>query len=195
MESVLLFPLRFVNFAVGFLAYIMERGADWVTGVRKKTQYVREGSCKRCGRCCKMIALLVPKGVSKRGWLVGIFRIWHRLAMNFRLVGEEEGWLVYRCGYYKDDDVGAGHCGIYAFRHRICRFFPGQNLYGHPGLHPDCGFRFIRRDVACRIRQASSSGKAVFFKIMNQKRKLSAEELSDAKFNKEPFSNLDRRKL
>jgi hypothetical protein len=30
---------------------------------------------------------------------------------------------------------------------------------------------------------------------MNQKRKLSAEELSDAKFNKEPFSNLDRRKL
>ena len=38
-----------------------------------------------------------------------------------------------------------GYCSIYMFRHRLCRFFPRQNLYGHPDLNPDCGFSFLLR--------------------------------------------------
>jgi len=51
------------------------------------------------------------------------------------------------------------YCSIYHFRHRLCRFYPRQRLYGHPKTHPDCGFRFVRRD-----------GKPTFDDILKEKR-------------------------
>jgi hypothetical protein len=67
--------------------------------------------------------------------------------------------LVYRCGYFEDchseprvtpngeESHGpASYCRIYHFRHRLCRFYPRQRLYGHPKTHPECGFQFVRRD-------------------------------------------------
>lgn len=168
--KVILFPLRFLVFTVGWLAWCMEMSSDWLIGARAGTEYVRVGSCKRCGRCCRLLALVLPKGVSKRDWLVRIFGMWHRLAMNFQLAGEEDGWLMYRCGYYRDGEGGdPGHCSIYPFRHRLCRFFPRQGLYGHPSLHGDCGFAFVRRSVSERRVAARRRGAAVFDDVLDKK--------------------------
>jgi Fe-S-cluster containining protein len=51
-------------------------------------------------------------------------------------------------------------CRIYPFRHRLCRFYPRQRLYGHPKTHPECGFKFVRRD-----------GRPSFDEILEQRRK------------------------
>lgn len=170
MTGILRFPLRFMVFVVGLAAYWLEVGADWIIGARDKTEYVREGSCVRCGRCCCLLALVLPSGVSKHGRLVKMVGLWHRIAMNFHPVGEEDDWLIYRCGYYRDGDDGKpGHCSIYPFRHRLCRFFPRQRLYGHPSVHRDCGFRFVRRDVLERKNAMMRHGKPVFDAVLGEK--------------------------
>ncbi|HPM41124.1 MAG TPA: hypothetical protein PLY45_01645 [bacterium] len=158
MAKILLFPVRASVFLVGFIAYWMEVAADWLVGARSRTEYVREGKCKRCGRCCGCLSLLMPDGVKRRDLLVRFCIWWHGVAMNFRYVAEEEGWLIYSCGYYKK---GKG-CSIYPFRHRLCRFFPRQKVYGHPSVHEDCGFRFVRRDVIERRERERGSGKRAF---------------------------------
>lgn len=165
MIAVALFPLRACVFLIGWVAHWMEVAADWLVGARGKTEYVRTGKCKRCGRCCRCLALIMPDGVSKRDLLVRIVRAWHRAAMNFRYTAEEDGWLVYRCGYYRE--AGEGRCSIYPFRHRLCRFFPRQALYGHPNLHPDCGFKFVRRKIFERLQSARKAGKTVFSDELN----------------------------
>lgn len=161
--DILFLTLRVIVFAAGLLAYWLEISSDWFIGARKKTEYVRQGVCKRCGRCCRCLALIVPKGIGKHHFLVKVARVWHAAAMNFKFVSEEEDWLVYRCNYYRagaGDDPG--HCSIYPFRHRLCRFFPRQGLYGHPSVHADCGFKFIKRTVLEKISDQRRLGHKPF---------------------------------
>lgn len=167
MIGIFFIPVRICVFIIGWFAYWMEVTADWVTGVRKKTEYVRMGACKRCGCCCRCLALIMPKEMSRHDRLVKIVELWHRVAMNFCFIDEEDGWLVYRCGYFRDGpDNSPGHCSIYPFRHRLCRFFPRQRLYGHLSLHKDCGFRFVRRDVYERNKEARASKKTCFSDLL-----------------------------
>ena len=145
-------------------------GADWIVGIGRNSEYVKTGVCKRCGKCCMCLALVLPKGVSRHSWLVKLVSVWHRLAMNFYFIGEEEGWLVYRCGYYREPRNGKnGHCSIYPLRHRICRFFPRRTLYGHPSLHSDCGYKFIRRDILLRRKDAKEKGDPLFDEVLDDK--------------------------
>ena len=169
MINIICLPLRVLVSIVGWLAYWMEVAADWVIGTRGRTEYVRLGGCKRCGRCCRCLALVMPQGISRRGWLVRLVGFWHTLAMNFNFVSEEKAWLVYRCGYYREGEGDRpGHCAIYPFRHRLCRFFPRQGLYGHPSLHSDCGFKFVRRDVHKRRLRAKRDGRIVFGDVLEK---------------------------
>jgi len=93
--------------------------------------------------------------------------------MNFYFIDEEEGWLVYRCRYYRESKDGKGdRCSIYPFRHRLCRFFPRRMLYGHPSLHEDCGFKFVRRDVLLRRKKFQSDGERLFGDVLEEKRKI-----------------------
>jgi len=170
MTGIFLFPLRFLVFIVGFIAYWMEIGADWIIGARSRTEYAREGACKKCGRCCCLLALVMPEGVSRHDWLVRIVGFWHRIAMNFRPVGEEKRWLVYRCGYYREGDGKVpGKCSIYPFRHRICRFFPRQKLYGYLSLHEDCGYSFVRRNVMMKRKFLKGEGRPIFDEVLTDK--------------------------
>ena len=151
-------PVRFSVFVIGLFFYAMEISADWLVGARSRTEYVLVGKCKQCGRCCKCLGLVMPKSISKRNWMVRLANFWHTFAMNFHYLAEDEHWLVYRCGYY-DDERG---CTFYPFRHRICRFYPRQKLYGYPSTHDDCGFKFVRRDVFERKKSAKKDGRNVF---------------------------------
>lgn len=134
-------PIRVAVFLIGIAAYWMEISADWIIGARVKTEYLRTGICARCGKCCQCLALRMPGWISSRPRIVQFYISWHRLAMNFRPISIEDRHLLYGCGYYRD---GRG-CSIHPFRHRICRFFPRQRLYGHPTLDPECGYGFQKR--------------------------------------------------
>lgn len=169
MIRTILFPLRFLVFSVGLIAYWMEVASDWLVGARRRTEYVREGRCKRCGRCCVCLALIMPKGLSRYHWMAKLASLWHSLAMNFRFVSEEDGWLVYRCNYYREEGSERGRCSIYPVRHRLCRFFPRQGLFGHPSLHRDCGFRFVKRDVLDYNRRAREEGRQSFREILSRR--------------------------
>lgn len=168
IKFLLLMPVRAAFFLIGWCAFWMEIAADWLVGTRDKTQYVREGHCNRCGRCCRFLALIMPEFVASRRWLVKILRVWHSSVLNFEPLGESENALIYRCRYYCDpSDGNSGHCKIYPFRHRLCRFFPRQSLYGRPELHNECGFRFIRRSVVLRRKELIKEGKSSFDNLLH----------------------------
>jgi len=164
LKSVALFPLRAVVFAVGYVDYHFERAADWLVGATNSTEYVREGSCVRCGRCCALLGIEMPEWVVRRRWLVKFLRAWHSAGLNFEYQGETERMLAYRCRYYGD---GKG-CSVYPFRHRLCRYFPRQRLYGRPRLHDECGFSFVRREVAGRRRKLAKTGGSDFSRALSE---------------------------
>ena len=157
MATIFQLPIRFFAFTIGLFFYWMEIASDWIIGARSITEYVRTGSCKRCGRCCRLLALEMPHVISKRDVLVRLFSWWHRFSFNFHYEGREKNWLIYHCGYFLEGNPAG--CRIYHFRHRLCRFYPRQRLYGHPKTHPECGYQFVRRD-----------GKPTFDDILKEKK-------------------------
>jgi len=168
IRSIVLFPLRLTVFLVGFTAYWMETAADFVVGASSMSEYVRVGSCRRCGKCCAFLALEMPPYIAKRAWLVRIANSWHDVALNFQPAGVYGNFLAYRCRYYRGE-VPDGRCSIYPFRHRLCRFFPRQSLYGRIELSPDCGFSFVRRGVARRLKARREKGAALFKDVLRER--------------------------
>jgi len=167
-RSIALFPLRFTVFAVGFTAYWMETAADFLVGASSISEYVRVGECKRCGKCCAFLALEMPPVIARRPWLVRICNLWHDAALNFEPAGVYDNFLAYRCRYYKGEGE-EGRCSIYTFRHRLCRFFPRQHLYGKIELSPDCGFSFMRRSVARRMKERKREGAKLFGDVLRER--------------------------
>ncbi len=143
MSKVLVFPLRAINALIGWWWYGMEIAADWIVQLFVKSEYVRTGRCNRCGTCCQLLAIEMPRWLARRDLLVWLVSRWHQAVLNFDLKGVDDRWLVYSCRYYDEQRRG---CRIHRFRHRLCRYYPRQRLYGHPKLHPGCGFSFVRRD-------------------------------------------------
>jgi len=148
MLKIILFPLRALAFLIGYISYNFEIASDWLVGTTRKSQYLRKGSCNKCGRCCRLLALQVPRRLARFSGVRRMISIWHKLVMNFNFEGFEEGWMLYSCGYFDQGKGSSGGCSIYPFRHRICRFFPRQKLYGHPSLDPECGYRFVGRKIS-----------------------------------------------
>jgi Fe-S-cluster containining protein len=144
MMWIIKLPLRIVNALMAWWWWWMEVAANWLVGLFVKTEYVRKGKCNRCGKCCRLLALEMPARVAKRPWLIKLVSLFHDVVLNFELAGQDRRWLIYRCRYFIDGEEP--RCRIYRFRHRLCRFYPTQRLYGHPKLHAECGFSFVRRD-------------------------------------------------
>ncbi len=168
IRSIVLFPLRLTVFLVGFTAYWMETAADFLVGASSISEYVRVGRCRRCGKCCAFLALEMPPFIARRPWLVKVANSWHDAALNFQPAGVYDNFLAYRCRYYRGEGPD-GRCSIYHFRHRLCRFFPRQQLYGKMDLNPDCGFSFVRRDVARCLKAKRRAGATLFKDILREK--------------------------
>ncbi len=166
--SLALIPLRFLVFFVGLVDYWFESAADWLIGARGATEYVREGKCLRCGRCCRLLGIEMPGWLASKDRLVRFVVAWHSAALNFEFQGRVGNVLAYSCRYYREDE----HiCGRYPLRHRLCRFFPRQRLFGHPALHDECGFSFVRRDVLERREDRARLGKTNFLNILRDRQK------------------------
>lgn len=158
--SILAFPIRVVISIICIFVFIMERLAEWVAGIKNKTEYIKKGKCKRCGKCCELLGIYIPKPLRK---LSRSIAAWHKLAYNFEFHGIDEGWHLYRCNYIKE----GGRCGIYWFRFRLCRDFPKPKYFGRPYIYRNCGYYFERRDGRPdfeRILREKISSKEIMFK-------------------------------
>ncbi len=140
--------LRILNSIIGWWWWSMEVTADWLVSFFAKSEYVRRGSCRRCGRCCRLVAMEAPRWIVRRAWLVRMIVWWHDIVLNFEFEGTSENLLVYRCRSFEEGVKisDTPRCGRYHFRPRLCRCYPSPRLYGHPSLHPECGFSFVHRD-------------------------------------------------
>ncbi|MFH1830725.1 MAG: hypothetical protein ABH871_08135 [Pseudomonadota bacterium] len=170
LRNLLFLPLRVAVFVVGFTSYWMEVGADFLVGASRSTEYVRKGSCNRCGRCCELLALEMPKFMAKRDWLIRLENIWHDALLNFEPEGVYKNFLVYRCRYFKRKREGEmGFCSIYPFRHRLCRYYPKQIFHTRFALSADCGFYFVKKEVVNRIKDRKAKGFVTFDEVLKEK--------------------------
>lgn len=126
----------------GLFFHYMERLANWFIGYNGKTEYVMKGRCKKCGKCCNLLAIQYPNFLNRFPRLLNTTIKWHQLRYNFLYLNKEGNYLLYQCNYPRPD----GTCRIYRFRPRLCREYPRLKLYGRPPTHVSCGFYFVRRD-------------------------------------------------
>lgn len=141
-KKILVTVIRVVYLSFGLFFMYMEKAADWTLGFNRKTEYIRKGKCKRCGRCCKLLAVQYPRIFNKWTWFVKQMIRWQEFHYGFMFENREENFILYSCRLLKPD----GTCSIYRIRPRLCREYPKVKLFGRPYAFIECGFYFSRRD-------------------------------------------------
>jgi len=150
LSSTLKVVVRGMFLVVGLFVHYMERLADWFVGYHKKTEYIRKGSCIKCGKCCRLVGISYPRFLNRFPRIVRLLIRWHSFRYGFIYEGLDDNMLVYRCRFLKED----GRCKIYHFRPRLCREYPKVGVYGRPRVPMGCGFYFVRRDGAPSFSEA-----------------------------------------
>jgi len=101
------------------------------------------GTCVRCGRCCRLLAVGVPPWLGRRPRLLGLVRGYFEENYGFVYEGfREDGCLVFSCSSLGADNL----CRIYRRRPRLCREYPSAWGPDRPDLYPECGFRLEDAD-------------------------------------------------
>lgn len=166
MYRIIVVPVRVIHAVVAWWWYWMEVAADGIAHLFFRTEYVRTGSCARCGVCCRGLAVEMPLWLAHRERLVAWVVRWHDIVLNFEFKGRDGRWLLYSCRHCREEKTIDGIravCGVRHFRPRLCRFYPRAPLHGHPSLHPSCGYGFVRRD-----------GRPSFDEVLRQRRRASS---------------------
>lgn len=133
---------RFIYLVFGLFFQYMEAAANWLIGYNKKTEYIKKGGCRRCGRCCQVLAVQYPIFFNRLKGLLKLTIKWQEFRYCFTYLNMEDNYLLYKCNLVGPD----GLCGQYWLRPRLCREYPKMGLYGRPHTHRSCGYYFIRRD-------------------------------------------------
>ena len=142
LKKTFLVVIRGVYLCFGLFFYYMERASNWLIGYNKKTEYIRMGSCRKCGKCCQLLAVKYPNCFNRSPWLIRQVIKWQEFRCGFTHEGTEGNYLLYKCNLIKPDNT----CSIYKTRPRLCREYPKVKLFGRPYAFIDCGFYFVRRD-------------------------------------------------
>lgn len=144
--NIIIVPIRFfvraIYYIVGMFFHYMERAANWVISYNDRTEYIKQGACRKCGICCKVLAIEYPRFFDKIPGLTCATIKWHEFRYGFTYLNSDENYFLYTCNFTRPD----GRCGIYRFRPRLCREYPKMGIYGRPPSHMTCGFYFTRRD-------------------------------------------------
>jgi len=126
---------------------IKKNTEEIVRSIRKKfnklmgKSYIREGKCKQCGKCCRMIVLVSEGGIitseDEFNQLKEVFPEYERFVFKGR---DKDGVLRFTCKYLGKDNK----CGDYKGRPIICRDYPTEEIFVRGGIMAtDCGFVFI----------------------------------------------------
>jgi Fe-S-cluster containining protein len=104
-------------------------------------QFMVKGSCRRCGKCCRSMALsfggrkITTEDEFMR--LKETFTYYSSFAVERR---HAAGFLIFSCTKLDEQ----GHCGDYRRRPHICRSFPDPQSFDQTYSLPEgCGFEVI----------------------------------------------------
>lgn len=106
------------------------------------SKYVRKGSCKRCGDCCRNILLYIEDSPIKTEEEFEKVKEWDKHFNKFYISGRSEtGALLFTCCEIAEDN----RCNVYFFRGLGCRQYPKVNtkflINGGKPLD-NCGYYF-----------------------------------------------------
>lgn len=141
---------RALYLLVGLFFLYMERAANWVIGYNSKTQYIRKGACRKCGKCCQVLGIEYPNFFNRIPWIFRPTIKWHEFRYGFTYLNSEGNYFLYKCNFVTPE----GRCSVYRFRPRLCREYPKLRLYGKSPTHFDCGFYFVPRDGRSSFEEA-----------------------------------------
>ncbi|MCD7740451.1 MAG: YkgJ family cysteine cluster protein, partial [Candidatus Gastranaerophilales bacterium] len=105
--------------------------------VPEKLKYKIEGSCNKCGKCCKEIHACGLKNEKDLKIMQFIFP-WYR---RFYISRKDNNEVILSCKYVDD----SGLCSVYAIRPLLCRNYPAKSIKFNASLIDGCGFRIIKK--------------------------------------------------
>jgi Fe-S-cluster containining protein len=95
-----------------------------IKNIIKKFQspkFIMDGSCKRCGTCCRMITFKIQDKFITSEEEFERLKIWQPRYKHFFISGkDEEGILLFTCKSLDDDNL----CKNYMFRSLYCKSYP-----------------------------------------------------------------------
>lgn len=104
-----------------------------------RSRWRLEGSCNKCGKCCKEIHMKIEPLLLKDGFIREVVIRWVSWLFNFYLLrmDDERNYLVFGCRSFRAD----GLCKEYKWRPNVCRNYPIVDFFEEPVLFNTCGYR------------------------------------------------------
>jgi len=102
--------------------------------VLSKVKYTLEGSCRKCGNCCRKMYSIGTCSEKEFNQLTKIFPKFKR----FKIWGRDDNEnLLFACTLLDEN----GLCSDYKHRLRMCKNYPYKNIKYGGNLPPNCGFK------------------------------------------------------
>ena len=102
-------------------------------------KYIRKGSCKGCGACCRNIHVRNGSIIIKDEEEFLKLQKIHFFYEYLEIADKNEMGLIFRCKKLGED----GRCKAYKQRALICRQYPMEEIFTMGGtITEDCGFWF-----------------------------------------------------
>ena len=106
--------------------------------VAEKVNYKIEGSCKKCGKCCKEIRAYGLKNEKKLKFMQFFLPHYKRFYISKT---DENNNIVLSCKYLLDN----GLCAVYKNRPNICRNYPAKSISFNAEMIEGCGFKILKK--------------------------------------------------
>ncbi len=107
--------------------------------VSEKIKYKIEGSCKKCGKCCREIRSYGLKN-GKELKIMQFFLPHYRRFYILRT--DENNNIILSCKYLNDD----GLCSVYEKRPSVCKNYPLKEIPFNAEMIEGCGYKVIKKE-------------------------------------------------
>lgn len=105
-----------------------------------RKNYIRTGSCKACGKCCKEIYVRHGKKTIKNEEEYLKLKHFHSFYSYLKPIDKDEIGLIFEC---TNLDPETKKCKIHPFRPPLCRKYPQEEVFMMGGsISADCGYKF-----------------------------------------------------
>lgn len=105
----------------------------------EKQTYKIEGSCNKCGKCCREIRSLGMKNEKDLKIMQFIFP-WYKRFYITKI--DENNNIVLSCKYLNEN----GTCSVYKFRPLLCRNYPKKKINFNGQMPDGCGYKIIKKE-------------------------------------------------
>jgi Fe-S-cluster containining protein len=119
---------------------IKEKLKNFYNSTILQRKYIRKGSCKGCGRCCRRIYVRHARDVIKTEEEFEKLKTLHYFYGYLKVLDKDETGLVFECSKL---DKESGKCTAYNKRPVLCRQYPMEEIFMMGGsITENCGYSF-----------------------------------------------------